>query len=323
MATFDKDSNTVDINILENATSSTETGLKTTDKEQASPTKTSLKTKLRNNLIWVILIGLLFIVILTVIIISAVLIRKQPEQVDPEHVSDRIDCLPWLHGKPLADIKKLCYSDEYYEKCIYQPDSSNKNSPACFFDMKKINLKLLNEEKTKFGMRYLVGTGQSEINIEFQHLDDTTVRFKITDANSVDYEVPLLDVYKPQVKAANPKYHVEIGEANNFSFKIVRTSTGTVLWDTSLGPIIFQKLQRQISTRLASRNVYGLGENMHKSFRHDLNYQNWPVFARDQIAEDVAYTNLYGSQPFYTCMEDDGHSHGVVLVNSNAFGRKY
>jgi hypothetical protein len=32
------------------------------------------------------------------------------------------------------------------------------------------------------------------------------------------------------------------------------------------------------------------------------------------------YSNLYGSQPFYTVMENDGNSHGVVLVNSNAFG---
>ena len=30
-----------------------------------------------------------------------------------------------------------------------------------------------------------------------------------------------------------------------------------------------------------------MGENMHTSFKHNLKYQNWPVFARDQIAEDV------------------------------------
>ena len=28
--------------------------------------------------------------------------------------------------------------------------------------------------------------------------------------------------------------------------------------------------------------------------------------------------NLYGSQPFYTCMERFAKSHGVALVNSNA-----
>lgn len=62
-----------------------------------------------------------------------------------------------------------------------------------------------------------------------------------------------------------------------------------VRWDTNLGPIIFEKLQREITTKLPSTNVYGFGENMHKSFKHDFDYQNWPVFARDQIAEDVKY----------------------------------
>ena len=73
---------------------------------------------------------------------------------------------------------------------------------------------------------------------------------------------------------------------------------------------------------MPSINVYGLGENRHNSFRHDLNYKNWPVWARDEPPENVPYANLYGSQPFYTCMENDGKSHGVVLYNSNAFGKK-
>ncbi len=311
---------TADKYAVENQTVDNQTELKMMDQEVGKTSRTSLKAKLRQKILWVILAGVLFLVILAVIIVSALLTRKKDVVLDPDYVSTRIDCLPWLRGKSLTEIKKLCYSNDYFDKCIYQPDESDKNLPACFYDMNKISLKLLSEESTELGMRYLVRAGQAEIRIEFQNLDDATIRFKITDSNSVDYEVPLLDVYKPQAKAKNPKYHVEIGEIDKFNFKIIRKSTGTVLWDSSLGPIIFQKLQRQISTRLPSKNVYGLGENMHTSFKHDMNYRNWPVFARDQIAEDVEYTNLYGSQPFYTCMEEDGQSHGVLLVNSNAFG---
>ena len=54
-----------------------------------------------------------------------------------------------------------------------------------------------------------------------------------------------------------------------------------------MGPLIFEELNKQISTRLPSRNVYGFGENRHESFKHDLNYQNWPIWGRDEAPENV------------------------------------
>lgn len=81
-------------------------------------------------------------------------------------------------------------------------------------------------------------------------------------------------------------------------------------------------MNKQITTSLPSVNVYGLGENRHETLRHDLKYRVWPIWARDQPPENVTYANLYGSHPFYTCMEKEGRMHGVVLLNSNAMGIK-
>ena len=53
-------------------------------------------------------------------------------------------------------------------------------------------------------------------------------------------------------------------------------------WDTSVGGLVLSDQFLQISTKLPSENIYGFGENLHKSFRHDLNFQTWPMFSRDQ-----------------------------------------
>ena len=59
-------------------------------------------------------------------------------------------------------------------------------------------------------------------------------------------------------------------------------------FDTSIGGLVFSDQFIQLATRLPSKNIYGMGENTHKSFRHDLNYKTWPLFARDQGPGDVS-----------------------------------
>lgn len=53
-------------------------------------------------------------------------------------------------------------------------------------------------------------------------------------------------------------------------------------WDTGVGGLVFTPQFLQIATRLPSENIYGLGENLHFHLRHDLNFQTWPLWARDQ-----------------------------------------
>jgi len=54
-------------------------------------------------------------------------------------------------------------------------------------------------------------------------------------------------------------------------------------WDTEVGGTVLSSQFLSLSTRLPSRYIYGFGENVHKTFRHDLNYRTWGMFARDEI----------------------------------------
>ncbi|CAJ0565183.1 unnamed protein product, partial [Mesorhabditis spiculigera] len=107
-----------------------------------------------------------------------------------------------------------------------------------------------------------------------------------------------------------------------FAFTVTRQSTGRALWDTSIGGLLFADKYIQIATLLPSDRIFGFGEHVHKKMKHDMTrYTTWPMLARD-IGPDsgsvLSTQNLYGTQPFYLCVEPDGKSHGVLIINSNA-----
>lgn len=45
---------------------------------------------------------------------------------------------------------------------------------------------------------------------------------------------------------------------------------------------MFENQFLQLSTRLPTPNVYGIGENIHQTFRRNLEYHTYPMFGRDQ-----------------------------------------
>ncbi len=159
-----------------------------------------------------------------------------------------------------------------------------------------------------------------------------TLNVRITDPKTTRYEppVPLVDKKYPYTCAEGNCDQLEILHefpdtlpftTSIYNFKVVRSSTSAVLWDTSPGGLFFSEQFLQIAAFLPSRNVYGFGENLHQSLKHNLDTTKvWPMFARDEppyaIDEDIK--NLYGVHPFYLCIEPDGKAHGVLIFNSNA-----
>ncbi|KAK7820953.1 hypothetical protein U0070_026011, partial [Myodes glareolus] len=139
-----------------------------------------------------------------------------------------------------------------------------------------------------------------------------------TDPNNRRYEVPhqfVQDV--PGISADNALYDVQVTR-DPFSIKVIRKSNNRVLFDTSIGPLVYSNQYLQISTKLPSEYIYGFGEHIHKRFRHDLYWKTWPIFTRDELPGDNNH-NLYGHQTFFMGIEDNtGKSYGVFLMNSNA-----
>uniref|UniRef100_A0A158PNX2 NtCtMGAM_N domain-containing protein n=1 Tax=Anisakis simplex TaxID=6269 RepID=A0A158PNX2_ANISI len=114
---------------------------------------------------------------------------------------------------------------------------------------------------------------------------------------------------------------VEVSKSKFFYFVVKRKSTGTVIWDTSIGGMMFADKFIQIATKLPSTKLYGFGENIHQTLKHDFtNYTTWGMFARDEFPNSAEKDgkNLYGVHGFYLALEPDNKAHGVLILNSNA-----
>lgn len=98
--------------------------------------------------------------------------------------------------------------------------------------------------------------------------------------------------------------------------------------------MIFADQFLQLSSKLPSKYIYGIGEHR-SSFLLSTQWQRFTLFNHDApprfnvcIRKNIYYifkncclqTNLYGSQPFYLLIEPSGSTHGVLLLNSNAMG---
>jgi lysosomal alpha-glucosidase len=118
------------------------------------------------------------------------------------------------------------------------------------------------------------------------------------------------------MKAATSDFSVEFTKAP-FGLTVHRKSTGVVLFDTTVAPLIYADQFLQLSTALSSELLYGLGE--HKNpllYNTSFSWQRLTLWARDQ--SPILNSNLYGSHPFYLNVEKDANVHGAFLLNSNA-----
>ncbi|XP_071422109.1 sucrase-isomaltase, intestinal [Pithys albifrons albifrons] len=258
-------------------------------------------------------------------VLIGLLATGQPGVKDPDfypqclniRIEERIDCIPdQLATKSICTQRGCCWSpqdDANVPWCFYSPqhgyrvEGSRTSTQAGF----KATL-------TRLPSPSLFGKDIHTVLLTAEYQTPNRFRFKITDPKTQRFEVPHEHVKQFTGSAAsNLKYQVVLKE-NPFGLVVSRVSSGRVLFDTTIGPLQYADQFLQLSIKLPSSNIYGVGEHVHKQYRHDVNWKTWPIFSRD-VGPSGEMHNLYGVQTFFLCLEDNsGASFGVFLMNSNA-----
>ncbi|XP_070541629.1 maltase-glucoamylase-like [Ptychodera flava] len=243
----------------------------------------------------------------------------RPPQRTADH--DRFDCFP--DGKYNEFSEQKCLD----RGCLYE-ESPTPSVPWCFFPPDYGSYKIVGEVQSmpwghriqleKLDRPSMFGADISRVTLDVEFQTQSRIRFKFYDSDNARFEVPF-PMPTTDTMATDTLYDITFNN-DPFWMKVIRKSSGVVLWDTSVGGFNFADQFLQISSLLPTSNIYGLGETVHFSFRHDMNWRTWPIFTKDEFPGTAYRTeaNLYGHHPFYTCMEEEYMSHGVFLLNANA-----
>ncbi|XP_076075662.1 lysosomal alpha-glucosidase-like [Mytilus galloprovincialis] len=198
------------------------------------------------------------------------------------------------------------------------------NVPWCYYPSNYEGYKVNKVYNTKLGLNAdLTRTTPSpypeaikDLTVEIRYETQSRLRIKIYDPATVRYEVPL---NTPDVSQAvnDTLYTVSISKpTETFSVSVIRKDNSVALINTTgASPLTFCNQFIELSSFLPSSFIYGLGEHR-GPLLHNVNWTRYTMWNKDNPPHEKA--NLYGSHPFYLVMENDGKSHGVFLLNSNA-----
>ncbi|XP_072161184.1 lysosomal alpha-glucosidase isoform X3 [Bemisia tabaci] len=190
--------------------------------------------------------------------------------------------------------------------------------PVAFKSYEQVNKTVANHVTTVF-LRNVIKSPYPDdvplLRMVIKAESNFRVHVKIEDATGKSFETPYPDtpVMSESISETALNYKISI-EDDGPGFTIQRKSNGQILFDTRSGGFIFSKQFIQISSKLLSNNIYGLGEHRN-NFMLDTNWNRITLFAHDSPPLDGI--NGYGSHPFLLNVANGGQSHGVFLKNSH------
>jgi alpha-glucosidase (family GH31 glycosyl hydrolase) len=247
---------------------------------------------------------------------------------------DRVDCFPEAgsNQNDCTNVNRGC--------CWKLPtNSTQKSVPYCYyprdFNQYKVTgtFNFINRETNEKTFIYQIEKNETESNffrgkeilkLEVQIIITSIniLNVKIIDPNNKNRYQVTIDKVDSSNKWDEPvitdtEYQIYV-ENEPFSLKVYRKSNGKLLFDTSVGPLIYTDQYIEFSSRLANTYLYGLGEHRHETlYKTTDNWDSYSFWNRDDPPY-IGSSNLYGTHPFYMIIEDNLNSHGFFYLNSNA-----
>uniref|UniRef100_A0A0K0DZJ0 P-type domain-containing protein n=1 Tax=Strongyloides stercoralis TaxID=6248 RepID=A0A0K0DZJ0_STRER len=229
----------------------------------------------------------------------------------------RLDCYP----DPNASQEK-CFSRGCLWDTVY--NDNDKNVPLCYFPQ-NTGYSFAQKESNTYILKKNLNSPQNPFSNNFETLNIKVSNIgqylKISISPNVSRYVPPVPLYTNPLPTSEGFTFNYNNNTDIFSFTVSRNINNRILFDTSIGGLLFGDKFIQLATYLPSTNFYGLGENIHHKIKHDFStYKTWGLFDRDIApdSKDLNRHNLYGVHPFYLVIEPDGKAHGVFFFNSNA-----
>ncbi|KAI0437997.1 glycoside hydrolase family 31 protein [Xylaria telfairii] len=166
------------------------------------------------------------------------------------------------------------------------------------------------------------GTDLKDLILEVSYDTDSRLHVKIQDAANDVYQVP--ESFFPRPKSGGSNSHKSALKFDYvkkpFSFKVSRSDSHEVLFDTSAASLIFESQYLRLRTKLPQNpNLYGLGEHS-DSFRLNTTDYIRTLWSQDAYSVPEG-SNLYGNHPVYYEQRASG-AHGVFFLNSNGMDIK-
>ncbi|KAK6455633.1 Glucoamylase 1 precursor [Scheffersomyces xylosifermentans] len=167
----------------------------------------------------------------------------------------------------------------------------------------------------------IYGYDFEHLNLTVTYQSDTRLNIHIEPTNLTDvFILPEKLVIKPKVEGDTESFNFDDSDLvfeyseKDFSFEVIRSSTGEVLFSTAGNPLVFSNQFIQFNTSLPKGHaITGLGESIHGSL-------NEPGTVKTLYANDVGDPidgNIYGVHPvYYDQRYNSNTTHGVYWRTS-------